>query len=490
MSPIATYLEGNLLIPNETTENTDAALAVAPETHDHAAIEHAHDHDHEHHDHTHQHEPSLNPELLREITVEAPAEEVTKSFNTVIKRYQKLARIPGFRAGKVPESLIRSKFAKDVRQEVMESLVSERFRLALEEQKLSPVSQPQITELNLVDGQPLRFKAAFEILPEFDVTGYDTITVEKPVVELTDEEYTAELDRLLDSHATVETLEEDRPLVDGDWAEIQFTGTVQPLVQTVTEEGVESKSDEEPIRGEDVLVEIGGKNTLPAFTEALRGQKVGQELTLEVAYPADFGEPRLAGKTVSYDVVVKTLKRKNYPEKNAEFAQQVGDYESWEDFETKFRDNVASRKKQAAESEAKDKMVDALVSKYEFPIPESFVQQQVDARLDRGLRALAQQGMPAEEMRKLDFNRLRTAQRDEALSEVRASLILDRIAEAEKVEVTESDVDRELLMLSLQSREPLETLRERLTQDGTLNRIREQMRREKTGTVLYEKLTA
>ena len=113
----------------------------------------------------HQHAPSLNPELTREIEVEVPAEEVSKSFKTVVKRYQKLARIPGFRAGKVPESLIRSKFAKEVRQEVLESLVSERFRKAIDEQKLRPVSEPQLLDMQLFDGQPLKFKAAFEVAP-------------------------------------------------------------------------------------------------------------------------------------------------------------------------------------------------------------------------------------------------------------------------------------------------------------------------------------
>jgi trigger factor len=135
-------------------------------------------------------------------------------------------------------------------------------------------------------------------------------------------------------------------------------------------------------------------------------------------------------------------------------------------------------------------MLDELVNKFQFPIPESFVQQQVDARLDRGLRALAQQGMNPEEMRKLDFARLRDAQRDQALNEVKASMILDKIGEAEQISVSEEDLDRELLMLSLQSREPMETLRERLAKDGGLDRIREQMRREKTASVLYEKLAS
>jgi trigger factor len=295
---------------------------------------------------------------------------------------------------------------------------------------------------------------------------------------------------VLDSHATVEAVEEDRPLADGDWAEIQFKGEVKDLAQTVTEDGVESSAKSEPITGEDVLVEIGGKNTLPAFTEALRGAKPGQEMSFEVAYPAEFGEPRLAGQTVSYDVTVKTIKKKTFPERDADFAKQLGNYESWEDFETKLREMAADRKKNALESQARDRMLDELVHKFQFPVPESFVQQQIDARLDRGLRALAQQGMSPEEMRKLDFGRLRAAQRDQALNEVKASMLLDKIGEAEQVAISEEDLDRELLMLSLQSREPLEELRYRLTKDGSLDRIREQMRREKTASVLYEKLAS
>ena len=244
--------------------------------------------------------PSLNPYLTREVEVEVPADEVSKTYRTVIKRYQKLARIPGFRAGKVPESLVRSKFAKELRQEVMEALVSERFRTAIEERKLQPVSEPQLLDLQLNDGEPLRFKAAFEVLPEFDIAGYQTVQVEKPKVELTDEEFEAELGRLLDSQATVEPVEEDRALAEGDWAEIEFRGEIKPLAQTVTEEGVTATDPpQEPITGDDVLIEIGGKNTLPAFNEALRGTKVGQELTFEVVYPADFGERKLAGQTVA-----------------------------------------------------------------------------------------------------------------------------------------------------------------------------------------------
>jgi trigger factor len=474
------------LTPTEMTETNETAEQQSEAAHTH---EHTHDHDHEH-EHTHQHAPSLNPELTREIEVEVGADEVSKSFKRVVKRYQKLARIPGFRAGKVPESLVRSKFAKEVRQEVLESLVSERFRKAIDEQKLRPVSEPQLLDMQLFDGQPLKFKAAFEVAPEIDITGYDSVHVSKPDVVLTSEEFDAELSRVLDSHATVEPVEEDRALVDGDWAEIQFRGEVKDLAQTVTEDGVQNASTQAPITGEDVLIEIGGKNTLSAFNDALSGAKPGQELKFEVDYPADFGERRLAGQSVSYDVTVKGIKHKSYPERDAEFAKQLGNYESWDDFETKLREHAADRKKSALESAAKDKLLGELIERFQFPVPESFVQQQIEARLDRGLRALAQQGMSVEDMRKLDFVRLREAQRDQAVNEVKASMVLDRIAEAEGVTVSQEDVDRELLMLSIQSREPLEALRERLSHDGGLDRIREQMRRERTGSVLYEKLAS
>ena len=450
------------------------------------------------HEHTHQHAaPAMNPELTRTVEVEAPAEDVDGAFRKVVKRYSKLARIPGFRSGKVPDSLIRSRFGKDIRQEVLESLVAERFRSALEKDSLNPVSQPQISELQLTEGQPLRFRATFEILPTIEIEGYDSISVQRPDATVTDEEFQAELGALLDQHATVEAVEEQRALADGDWAEISFQGQMHPDVKADGAEAADAEPEEEAaqteqpeIKGDDILLEVGGKNTLPAFSDALRGTTVGQEMAFEVEYPADFGDARLAGKTVSYDVKVTALKRKTMPERNDEFAKQMGAYDSWQEFEDKLRERIAERKKDSLETEARDKMLDELIGRFQFPVPEIFVQQQIDIRLDRGLRALAQQGMTQEQMRQLDFVRLREAQRDQALAEVKASLILDRIADRENITVSEDDMERELLMASLQAREPLETLRKRLNDDGSLQRIREQMRREKTGAALYEKLAA
>ena len=248
---------------------------------------------------------------------------------------------------------------------------------------------------------------------------------------MTDAEFDAELERVRDSRATMEPVSEDRALEKGDWAQISFRGDIHSQAPDA-EAAAEAAPAAEPISGDDVQIEIGGENTLEAFNSALIGAKPGQELKFEVSYPADFNERRLAGQTVSYDVEVKGIKKKVLPELNDEFSKELGDYESIDDFKTKLREHMTHEKRRRGEAETKDRMIDALVNRFDFPVPESLVQQQIDARLDRGLRALASQGMRAEDMRKLDFERLRAAQRTSALAEVKGSLILDKIADAEE----------------------------------------------------------
>lgn len=467
------------LSETETLEAVSQPENPESEQQGHEGHDHTHDHAHDHSHEGHQHGPALNPELTREVSVEVPAEEVAKAYKAVVKRYQKQARIPGFRAGKVPESMIRSRFADGIRQDVVEQVLPGHFRAAIEQQNLHPISQPQVTDLKLEDGQPLAFKAAFEVLPEFSVEGYQQVKVEKADAALTDEEFEAQMEHARDSRSTMEPVTEDRALAEGDWAQISFKGQVQG----------ETDEAAKPISGDEAMVEIGGKNTVPAFNDALKGAKPGQELKFEVSYPADFGETRLAGKTVAYDVEVKGIKKKIQPELNDEFAKELGDYESMEDFRTKLREHMAVDKERRIKGETQDKLTNALVAHFQFPVPESLVQNQIDAQLDRGLRALAAQGMRTEDMRKLDFARLREAQRNSAVHAVKASLILDKIATAEDVSVSDEELENELQIISLQTREPLETLRTRLTNDGALPRIREQLRREKTANLLFERLS-
>lgn len=462
----------------ETPTHAEAIPAVEPgAAHDHSGHDHEHDHDHEH-----QHGPTFNPEVTRSVEVTIPADEVSRAMRSTVKRYQKQARIPGFRAGKVPESLIRSRFAEGIRQEVLEAVMPQHFQRAITEGHHRLVSQPQVVDMTMEDDKPLWFKANFEVMPEFSIDGYQDIKVEKPSSAFSDEDFNVEVERVRDSRSTMEPVEEERPLADGDWAQITFTGNFQQNGEDAT------AKDGGPISGEDVILEVGGSNTLPAFTEALRGSTVGQELKFEVTYPEDFGEKRLAGKTVAYDISVKAIKKRVQPELNDDFAKELGDYSSYEDFITKFRENLQAEKDRRTESETREKLLAALSERFQFPVPESMVQQQVDVRLDRGLRALAAQGMQEQDMKRLDFPRLRAAQRDSATSEVKSLLILDRIADAEKIDVSDLELNQEIELLSLQLREPVDALRVRLTQDGSMARIREQIRRDKTAKLLYERL--
>jgi trigger factor len=470
-------LEGIILSSTEMIETTpqSAGASTATEEPD----------EHDGHEHSHS-AATLNPDCTREVEIEIPADEVSRNFRTVTKRYQKNARIPGFRSGKVPESLIRGRFAEQIRQDVMEAVLPDHFRTAIAERQLKPISQPQVTGIELEEGKPLRFKAAFEVVPEFSIDGYQDVKVEKVATELTDAEVDAELARIRDSRSTMEPVTEERALTDGDFAQISFTGVVQPA-ETESEA---PPATQQPITGQDVMVQVGGPNTLDSFNAALRGASVGQQLKFEVSYPQDFGERQLAGKRVAYDLEIKGIKKKIEPELNDDFAKELGQYESLADFTRQLREHMANDKQRRVQSETTNRLIDALVNRFEFPIPESLVQQQIDARLDRGLRALAAQGMRTEDMRNLDFDRLRAAQRPSATAEVKGSLLLDRIADAENVSVPEEDVERELQAISLQMREPVDALRPRLTEDGSLARIRERLRREKISALLYERLAS
>jgi len=407
----------------------------------------------------------------REIAVEIPAAEVNRETEALIQKYQKVARLPGFRKGHVPASIIRQRFAEDIKTDVVESLVPRYFRQEAGKQGLVPVSQPRVTDLHIHEGEPLRFKASFEVLPEIQVEGYKELRANKPVIVVTDEEVEQALNHLREQHATFAAIE-GRALADGDFAQVALDGRPK------TGEG-------QPVHMDDVLVEIGGKDTMPEFTENLRGAGAGDEKTFEVKYPEDFSDKRLAGQTFDYTVKVLSLKQKNLPELNDDFAKEVGEFAGIADLKQRIRENMESEKTHTAEREAKDQLVAELVKRNDFEVPEAMVERQIDVRLERGLRALAAQGMRPEDMKKMDMNRLRSGQRAQAVQEVKASLLLDKVADLEKVEVSDEEIDQEIAALAAQTKQTSEAVRARLTRDGALDRIRSRIRNEKTLSLLY-----
>jgi trigger factor len=416
----------------------------------------------------------------REIQVEIPAADVARETETLIQKYQKLARIPGFRTGHAPASVIKQRFAEGIKSDVVDALVPRYFRKETDKLGLTPVSQPRVTDLHVHDGEPLRFKASFEVMPTIRVEDYKELRADKPDTSVTDEEVEQSLKSLQEQRATFTTIE-GSPLADGDFAQVSLDGKPKDADVGSTP----GPTGTNPVHMDDILVEIGGKGTMPEFTENLRAASAGDERTFDVHYPQDFSDQRLAGKTFTYTVQVKAVKQKTLPELNDQFAKDLGEFADLAEVRKRIREGMELEKKQNAEREGKDKLVAELVKRNDFEVPEALVEHQIDVRLDRGLRALAAQGMKAEDMKKMDLNRLRAGQRDQAVQEVKAALLLEKIAEEEKIEVVDAEIDREVEALAEQSKQTPEAIRSRLTRDGALDRIRNRIRNEKTLDFLY-----
>ena len=411
--------------------------------------------------------------VKREISVEVPAAEVARETDAIVQKYQKVARLPGFRKGHVPASIIRQRFAEDLKSDVVEALVPRYFRKEAEKLGMVPVSQPRVTDLHIHTGEPLRFKASFEIMPEIKVEGYRELRADKPEISVTDAEVEDALNSLREQHATFTSVE-GRSLAEGDFAQASMDGKPK-----------DGQAEAQPVHMDEVLIEIGGKNTVPEFSENLRGGSTGDERTFEVKYPEDASDKRLAGQTFIYSVKVQGIKQKQVPELNDDFAKELGEFSSIEQVRKQIRENIEAEKRHAAERAAKDKLVADLVKRNDFQVPESLVERQIDVRLERGLRALAAQGMKLEDMKKMDLPRVRAGQREQAVQDVKSSLLLERVAELEKIEVDDDEVNRELEALAQQTKQTAEAVRARLTQDGGLDRIRSRIRSEKTLDFLY-----
>jgi len=236
------------------------------------SLEQAHDyegHDHDHSGHDHPHGPVLNPDCTRELVLDIPAEEVSKAYRTVTGNYRKYAKIPGFRSGKVPETVILRRFAEGIRKDVIDGILPERFNKAVQELGVKPVGEPHVTEMTVEDGQPLHMKAVFEFVPEFSIEGYQAVIVEKPPVEITDAEFQQELEQLRESRAMIEPVEEERALADGDWAQISYKGQI------------EGETDAAPIAGEDTPMFTGWLDENPVENYGDRTELESQVEELE-----------------------------------------------------------------------------------------------------------------------------------------------------------------------------------------------------------------
>jgi trigger factor len=400
----------------------------------------------------------------RELELEIPAEEVSKASEKVAKEFAKMARVPGFRPGKAPISLIKRRFAEDIKSEVLQNLVPETVEKAVAEQKLSLVSQPQVDKLEFTEGQPVKFRASFDVLPEFTLANYKSLEIEMPEMNLTDEDVAKAITEM-QQRAAAFTPVEGRAVQNDDFVQVKLNGTPE--------------GGGEPLQAESVLCHVGAEETMEPFNENLRGANAGDHKDFDVNYPADYPDAKLAGKLFHYSVDVLGIKTKKLPELNDEFAKDVSDATSLDELKTKIRESLEHERAHRQKDLQREKVIGELVKLHDFPVPETLVEHQMDVRLERVVRSLAQQGVDPRAVN-VDWVSLRRRQEERAKEDVKAELVIDRIATEEKIEVTDEELDHEIEHMAGHSGESAEAFRARLTKQGALDRMKAKLRSDKT----------
>jgi trigger factor len=409
----------------------------------------------------------------REIELEIPAENVTKATEKVARDLARVARIPGFRPGKAPVTLIRRRFAGDIQGEVLQSLVPEYLEKALDEKKLVPVTRPEVDKVEFKEGEPLKFRAVFEVLPEFELGNYQGLEIQVDAVEAGEAQVDKVVEEMRERAATFVPVE-GRAAKDGDFALIKLSGMPE--------------GGGDPVEADNIMCHIGAEETLESFTENLRGANSGETKKFQSKYPDDYPDQKLAGKTYDYSVEVLAIKEKRLPEANDEFAKDAAGEASGvttvAELRKKILENLEAAKEEQQSSQAREKILEALVKKHDFPVPEALVEHQMDVRLERTVRSLTAQGVDPRAVN-VDWVSLRRRQHDRAVDDVTAELLLDRIADAEKIEATDEDVEKEISALAERSGESATALRARLTKQGALDRMKSKLRSDKTIEWLY-----
>jgi trigger factor len=384
-----------------------------------------------------------------------------------------VARVPGFRPGKAPVTLIRRRFAEDIQGEVLQSLVPEYIEKALEEKKLIPITRPSVDKVDFKEGEPLRFRAVFEVLPEFELGDYKNLAIHVDAIETGDAQVDKVIEDMRERAATFVPVE-GRAAKDGDYVLIKLSGI--PV------------GGGEPVQADNILCHIGAEETLESFTENLRGASSGETKQFRSQYPDDYPDQKLAGKAYDYTVEIQGIKEKKLPELNDEFAKDAagekGGFSTLEEMRKLISKDLEAAKEDQQKTQAREKLLEALVKQHDFPVPEALVEHQMNVRLERSVRALTAQGVDPRAVN-IDWVALRNHQRERAVDDVKAELLIDRIAEAEKIDATDEEVEKEIQALAEHSGESATALRARLTKQGVLDRMKSKLRSDKTIEWLY-----
>jgi trigger factor len=412
-------------------------------------------------------------ECKKNLDIEIPQDVVDAEILHIARDLARKARVPGFRPGKAPIGVVKTRFKDEILSEMMQHLMPKYFGDAIDERKLDIVQAPHFESVDYDSGKPLRFKAVFEVYPKLNVTNYEGIPVHQVSSNVEESEVDASLKKLQEDMAELTPVEDERPVQEGDYAEISYSGIIEG-------------STEPPITGEKAMAEIGGRTTVKEFTENLLGASVNGTKIFKIVYRPDYHEPRLAGKTVEYTVRVDGLKRKEMPELNDEFAQRFGEYKSLDELKTKIRQDLEKHKREHAEEQMREKMLEWLEDNNEFELPDSLVDRQLQIRVQRLLRDLSRQGINPQRL-DVDWGKIRDDQRRQAIRDVKGSLILDHISEKEKVPITDEEIDVEIEKIAAETNRPVEKVKEVFSRDSGLERLRTQVRNKKTLDLLQQK---
>lgn len=403
--------------------------------------------------------------VKRRMAVTVPAEEVDREFAKAFRDVQKGASLPGFRKGHVPMQMVRRMYAEEVRQEVARELVSRAWVEGVKRTGARPVSDPDIKDLSLSEGQPLSFKAEFEVRPEVKLPAYKGLKLVKEVEDVSDGDVTRVLEDLRRKVAPIRDPAEERPVRRGDIAVIDFEGFTegQPLPGA---------------KAEGYPLEIGSGALIPGFEEALEGTRPGEQKSLVLTLPEDYPEG-LGGRDAQFVVTVKAIKERVLPELDDDFAKDAGKYGSLDELKAKVRDQITSVRDREARARVKQQVVETLVAAADFVVPPSMLQTEESSILRDYARRLAIRGLPAEQAR-AQLEAARADVTDVARKNVKVALILDEVAAAEGLKVEKEDLDRALKETADRYRKPVAELRKEMIKGGAMESFAQVILEEKT----------
>ena len=402
--------------------------------------------------------------VRKALSFEIEPEVVQKEIETRSRAYARKVKLPGFRPGKIPPEVIKKRFQSQVLEDVAESLVNKVVFEELEGRGLKPLASPKVTDLKIDEGQPMTFKVVFETLPIVEVPEYKGLPAKARQPKVADEDVQKELERLREDAARFDPVE-GRPAQKGDFVLLDLSW--RPV------EGGKGGRDE------NAMIEVGGEGNHPKLAETLEGMSVGETRQVRLDYPADHPSEGLAGKSLDYTVTLKAIKQKVLPALDDEFAKDLGEFGSLAELTAEVRKRLLAADERDADRELKNAIVETLVQKASFEVPDALVERHMNARTENAVRGLAHRGIDPSKIN-VDWRQYREAQRDDSVKAAKADILLDEIARREAVEALPAEVDAEIARMAERVRTSPGALRAKLEKEGDLGALRSRIREEKT----------